>query len=704
MKQPRAVHLIFLVAISVSLPVLAARLRNNLEQDPLGKTLELLRNLAAKVQKEGEAADQVYEDYFEWCGKSTFNAKNEVTVSSKQLEKLKARIADLSSAIETADSSIEELASMISKCEAEQKEAEDIREDERAEFEQSESSLLAAISAFDRASSILERNLQKNGASLAQFGNNNTRAMLESLSAVVDAAGLPAKTGHQLLVLSQTGVGDMRMSDAAAQVYETKSSGIMDVLEDMKDKAAAQLSSLRKTEKSLKHDYKLLKQSLDHKLEADTKDMDEQKLAKAAAEEEKAATEGDLSMTEKEGKQAATDLEEVQKTCMQAAADHEESSKERSAELKALRQAAKILAQQSEEALTQELPTSLVQLKVSSKERMRAKAAAAASLVAVVRRLAQQHHSATLARLASRISAVVRYGRRAGGDPFAKVKQLIQDLLEKLIKEGEAEAQEKEYCDQEMRTANGKRKELEDGISTAKASIEQATARLADLQQDIRDLETELAAIADEQAEMDKNRRAAHEEFLRVKSNFESGLSAVRGALEVLRDYYASKSEDAAMLQDDSDSDFHSVMQRPAFTRHPAFPQRFAAAKGAGTTIINILEVIESDSSTNLEKAEAEEADAQAAHDEMTRENELSNQKKSLDVKYKTRESQSLAKRITEVSSDRASSETELVAVMEYISKLESRCIAQPDAFEERMKRKVAEINGLKEALHALEG
>jgi len=342
------------------------------------------------------------------------------------------------------------------------------------------------------------------------------------------------------------------------------------------------------------------------------------------------------------------------------------------------------------------LPTSLVQLKASSKV-LRARVTAAAHLAVTVRRLARQHHSATLARLASRIAAVVRYGRRSAADPFEKVKQLMQDLLEKLIKEGESEAQEKEYCDQEFRISSAKRKDLQDGISTAKAVIEQATAKLSELQQEIRDLEAELAAIADEQAAMDKNRRAAHEEALRVKSNFESGLTAVRGALEVLRDYYGSKSEEGdALLQDDSDAAFHSFM------RQPAFPQRFVSARGAGTTIINILELIESESLTNLEKAETEEADAQAGHGEMTKENEFSSQQKTVEVKYKTSESQTLAKRITEVSADRASSENVLAAVVEYISKLESRCIAQPAAYEEQMKRRLAEIQGLKDALTAI--
>ena len=44
-----------------------------------------------------------------------------------------------------------------------------------------------------------------------------------------------------------------------------------------------------------------------------------------------------------------------------------------------------------------------------------------AEVVDLVKRLAKKHHSAALAELASRISAVLRYGALGGDDPFAKV-------------------------------------------------------------------------------------------------------------------------------------------------------------------------------------------------------------------------------------------------------------------------------------------
>ena len=72
-------------------------------------------------------------------------------------------------------------------------------------------------------------------------------------------------------------------------------------------------------------------------------------------------------------------------------------------------------------------------------------------------------------------------------------------------------------------------------------------------------------------------------------------------------------------------------------------------------------------------------------------------------MKYKSAESKSLDKAIAEMSSDRESASTELAAVLEYFEKLKERCFAKPETFEERVRRREAEIAGLKEALRILE-
>merc|ERR1719253_2370452 len=137
--------------------------------------------------------------------------------------------------------------------------------------------------------------------------------------------------------------------------------------------------------------------------------------------------------------------------------------------------------------------------------------------------------------------------------------------------------------------------------------------------------------------------------------------------------------------------------------QQPAAPEQHSAAAGAGGSIINILQVCESDFATNLAKEETEEADAAEEYEKTTQENKITKTTKEQDVKYKTAEAVSLDKEISELSGDKEGTSTELAAVMEYYGQIKERCIAKPETYEERKARREAEIAGLKEALSILE-
>merc|ERR1719299_364419 len=137
--------------------------------------------------------------------------------------------------------------------------------------------------------------------------------------------------------------------------------------------------------------------------------------------------------------------------------------------------------------------------------------------------------------------------------------------------------------------------------------------------------------------------------------------------------------------------------------QQPAMPEKHTKASGAGGSIIDILEVVESDFTKNLAAEETQEADAIAVYEKTTQDNKLATTMKSQDVKYKTKEYKGLDKSISELSGDRDTTNTELSAVLEYYGKLKERCIAKPETYEERKARREAEIEGLKQALEILE-
>merc|ERR1712013_878564 len=125
-------------------------------------------------------------------------------------------------------------------------------------------------------------------------------------------------------------------------------------------------------------------------------------------------------------------------------------------------------------------------------------------------------------------------------------------------------------------------------------------------------------------------------------------------------------------------------------------------ASGSGGSIIDILEVVESDFATNLAKEESEEADAQSEYEKVTQENSVTKTTKDQDVKYKTQEAKSMDATVSEYTGDLDAANTEYSAVMEYYGKIKDRCIAKPETYEERKARRAAEIQGLKDALAIL--
>jgi len=659
-------------------------------QNPLGKVLELLDSLYAKVASAGDAEQKAFVEYTNWCDDAASNKRNEIKTGESKKGDLEASIGKLSSDIAVSEGKIEKLVASIATQTKDLTDATVIRKKEASEFAANEAELMDAIDTLGRAISIISKEMSKNPAAFTQVDTSSFKNLMKGLTAIMEAASFSAASQQRLTALVQASQSSESEEDPmgapAAVVYKTHSTDILDLLEDLKEKAEEDLAALRKAETNTKQNFEMLEQSLTDANTNDNKDMADEKAAKEAAEEEKAADTKDLEMTVKALADANSVLESIKNDCMQVAADHEATVAGRNAELKAIADAKKILEDTTSGAVTQSY--SFAQLS-SRRAQMRTSVdLKKAEVITAVQQLARQYHSSALAQLASRMQAVVRLGAAAGEDPFVKVKGLITDLIAKLEAEASAAAEEKAYCDDQMAKTEEKKSELEEDISTLTAKIDKAVATSTSLKADVKELQGELAALAKLQAEMDKIRREENAAYTKAKAELTLGLRGVRDALSVLRAYYGGA---ASMLQGGADDG------------QPAKPILHSAASGAGSSIVGILEVVESDFAKNLAQEESEEADSQAEYDKATQENKVTNTMKSQDVVYKTKEFKSLDKSVADMISDRAGKDTELKAVLDYYAKVKDRCIAKPESYEERKARREAEIAGLKEALSILE-
>merc|ERR1719197_1134836 len=189
-----------------------------MQSSPLSKVLDLMAELTAKITKEGEAEAKAYTEYFAWCDDMAKNAGFEIKTAESKKEKLEAQIAELTSSITVAVSKIEELVAAIAADDAELKNATSIRKKENAEFTKNEAELMDCLDTLERAIGILTKEMEKNPAALAQIDTSSTQRLVQTLGAVISAAGFAGadKTKLITLIQSQQGASDDDQDTGAA--------------------------------------------------------------------------------------------------------------------------------------------------------------------------------------------------------------------------------------------------------------------------------------------------------------------------------------------------------------------------------------------------------------------------------------------------------------------------------------------------------
>lgn len=257
--------------------------------NPLSMVLDLMDDTAAKIKADGVNEAKAFKEYFEWCDDVAKNTNFEITTAKAAKEKLTAKIGQLTSDISVGTSKIEDLTGSIAAAEQELSEATKVRKAEQADFAGEEAELVDGVDTLGRAIGILEREAAKNPAAFSQIDTSNMQALTQALGTVIDAAAFSGNDRKKLMAMVQSSSDDddSETGAPAAASYKNKSGGIIDILEDMKEKAEGELSDLRKAEGSAKQEYNMLKSSLEGQVGADTKDLNDQKKRKGSSRRRK---------------------------------------------------------------------------------------------------------------------------------------------------------------------------------------------------------------------------------------------------------------------------------------------------------------------------------------------------------------------------------------------------------------------------------
>merc|ERR1719353_950723 len=360
------------------------------------------------------------------CHDDSMDLGFQIETGKKDVARAKATIADEEAKIGSAEAKIEELSTSIATSTKDLESATAIRAKENEDFQKLEKELMEAVSMLERAYGIIEREMAKTGFIQGKAGQEAMSKVMDALEAVIVSAGVNSADKLKVQALLQATQGssdsDLELQPGGAPdpaAYKSKSGGILSVLEDMLEKAKAELASAQKAEMNSAFDFKMLKQ----------------KLEDAIADDE-------------------THLKDLQQECMTSAEEDTESKTARAEELEALGTAKKILEEKT--GVASDRAYSFIQIGTVSKAGTKTKEVKQ-HVLDLLQSLAQKNNDKQLSFLAQRIQSAAMLGE----DPFAKIKGLISEMIEKLEADAAKEAAHKAFCDKEMSETKAKKEDKE---------------------------------------------------------------------------------------------------------------------------------------------------------------------------------------------------------------------------------------------------
>merc|ERR1719281_384601 len=460
---------------------------------PVQKVIQMLNDMMAKGKAEKEDEQVRFATFTQFC-KSTTTEKNQaIETTSAEIDDLTADIASYGEDIMTKEKEIAQHDDDIGAWTKEKEEATYAREKEHADFVVEHQDYTESIDSVERAIESIEA------------GNKDVALVQQKsvLSSVVSLPKVPAAAKKVIMSFLQ---GDhnrleadlLEVSAPQGKVFESQSSGILDMVKGMGEKMEDKREEVEKEEMNKKHAFDMIAQDLTDQIESNEQARSKKAAIKAQAAEAKAQAEGDLAAAKNLLAEDQKFLSDLTQDCEQTTRDFEKRQGVRQGEIEAINKAIEIMSSSDIGSGTQHLP-SLVQAPPSLAQLRSSSASVSQKSVA-------DFLSTRATKLHSKLLSFVAV--RAADDPFKKVTKMIKDMIQKLMQEATEEAEHKGFCDTELTTNKQPRDSKTEESDELTAEAEKLSADVSKLSEEIAGLSDDIAALDAMMAKATANREA----------------------------------------------------------------------------------------------------------------------------------------------------------------------------------------------------
>jgi len=632
-----------------------------------------------KAKKEKHEEQVTFAAYKQFCDDTSVEKQRAIKEANQMIEKLNADIQKYNADAARLGREIAEHDGNIATFEGDKKAATTVRDVEHVDYTTTHADYSESIDALGRAITVLK---QQN------FDRKQAAAMLAQVDALIPAAKkhvIAAFLATDPEVAFEQQPSGLDVSAPDANGYEFQSGGVIEMLEKLLDKFEDERSDLQKAETNSKHAYSMLMQDLEAQIKHNTQARTDKSATKAKKQQSASDAKGDLIDTTATRDDDSKYLSDLTATCQQKASDFENRQQLRADEIVALEKAIEILGSGSVSGAADKHLPALVQkaslIQVRSSVKLGNKNERVTEVAAYLQRQAEKSNSRILAQIAAQAQ------QPTGGDPFQKVKKLIQDLIVRLMEEANEEAEHKGWCDTELASNEATRKEKTQKVETLHAEIDQLESSIAKLTEDLADLSSAIAELDKAVATATKLRGEEKEKNQATIKDSQEAQTAVAQALEVLKEFYAKAGEATSLLQ-----------------QPEIFDSAYTGMQSENGGVVGMIEVIQSDFARLEAETSAAEAQSQKEHDTFISDSAVDKAQKSKDVEHKSMKKQNEQQALQEKKGDLEGTQKELDAALAYYDKLKPSCIDAGVSYEDRVARRQEEIESLQEALRILNG
>jgi len=631
--------------------------------------------MLAKGKKEKHDEQVQFAAYKQFCGDAIAETARAAQQTGEQIEVLKADIQKAETDAENSAQKVQELNNDIAVWDADTKAATQLREIERTEYDVAHKEYTDTIDAVNRAYDVIKAKAQN-------------RPQASTVSLLMGAKGsdkLPEV--RRVLAAFLASAATDELSPPQAYAYESRSGGILEILQKLKSKFFDERAEMEKEEVNRRHAYELLMQDLKQSIAGADQMISEKVQQKAKNLQAAAIMKAELEDATTTQADDEKYLSETSATCKQKEADFDDRQKLRTEEITALEKALEILSGDEVRGTSENYLAAMVQNRGVTLVQAHA-----------ARQSPEQQRVATYLleqgdKLNSQVLSALAV--RVRDDPFTKVKKMIQDLIVRLMEQAGEEAQHKGWCDTELTSNEQVRSSRTVEVERLSSEIDGLKSSMAKLSSEVTDLTQQLSDTDQAVAIQTKLRNDEKVENAQTLKDAQEAQRAIEQAVTVLREFYAKAAQATALVQ----GGLARKQAQPAIFESP-----YTGMAPESGGVIAMLEVIQSDYARLESTTSAMEASSQEEFDKQMSETAVLKAQMEKDIEYKNRLKQMQEQTLVDRTNDLASAQKELDAANNYYEKLKPSCLDAGESFDERARRRQEEIQSLQEALKILNG